>query len=367
MTFIQKVVDVFRSPSPPPPAIPNNEIISPISGQIMQQQQQFQGLQDFEIYRTLGTGSYGRVLLVRHRETNVFYALKKLRKGEIVRLRQVEHTNNECRLLRLANEHPFIVGLRGCFQDTSCLYLVLDYVPGGELFTLLRKLRTLPAFVAQFYAAQVALTLAYLHERNVLYRDLKPENLLLHRSGYLRLADFGFAKQLPPDGDGITWTFCGTPEYLAPEIIASTSGYGKGADWWALGVLIYEMLAGQPPFYHDNHLKLYDLIVNGPTQFPPGFDPLARDLVQRLLEKTATRRLGVLALGPQDVLQHAWFRGVDWAKLRAEQLRAPFKPKVIDDGDASNFDFYPEEDGTNNAPIEDCYYDKFPDFPIVPS
>jgi serine/threonine protein kinase len=322
---------------------------------------------DFEICRTLGTGSYGRVLLAKHRPTGRFCALKKLRKPDIIRLRQVEHTNNECRLLTaISSIHniPFIVGLRGKFQDAACLYLVLDYVPGGELFSLLRKLRTLPVFVAQFYAAQVAYALASLHDHGIIYRDLKPENLLLNRSGYLRMADFGFAKELPIDNP-ITWTFCGTPEYLAPEIIAS-NGYGPAVDWWALGILIYEMLTGHPPFYHENHLKLYDLIAQAPLRFPDSFDYAARDLVTKLLDRIPTKRLGVLVNGPQDVLNHPWFRGIDWEKLASEQIRPPFKPKVANDGDASNFDSYPEEASSALSQYtDDPAYERFPDFPVI--
>ena len=389
MTLFRKVLDTLRgSPSQSPSddeyigsGSSSSEFDSEGEEQQQQQQQQQQhtleltlpggekvpltnGLGDFEVFRTLGTGSYGRVLLTRHRPTGHYFAIKKLRKPDIIRLRQVEHTNNECRLLLATSAQvPFIVGLRGTFQDEAALYLVMDYVAGGELFNLLRKLRTLPAFVAQFYAAQVALSLAHLHAQGIVYRDLKPENLLLHRNGYLRLADFGFAKQLPADNP-ITWTFCGTPEYLAPEIIVS-NGYGPAVDWWALGVLIYEMLAGHPPFYHDNHLKLYDLIRSStPLRFPDSFDVAARDLVTKLLERTPTRRLGVLVRGPMDVLEHPWFRGIDWDKLKQEAVRPPFKPKVADDGDSSNFDVYPEEEDASKAMAEDPAYEKFPDFPV---
>lgn len=367
--MFQRMVDALRSsPSPASPCT-DTALDGSVAAAI---DSAFRSLDEFDIQRTLGTGSYGRVLLVRHRSSNMFYALKKLRKSEIVRLRQVEHTNNECRLLQRSHwrQVPFVVALKGCFQDATSLYLLLEYVPGGELFSLLRKLRTLPAFVAQFYAAQVVLAMESLHADGILYRDLKPENLLLHRNGYLRMADFGFAKQLSPDGDGLTWTFCGTPEYLAPEIIVATNGYGRAADWWAVGVLIYEMLAGQPPFFHDNHMRLYDMIVNAALQFPSGFDPAAKDLVSRLLDRNVTRRLGVLQGGAMDVKQHAWFRGLDWAKLQREELRAPFRPKVADDGDASNFDFYPEEEdatvGSAGGADGDCLYEKFPDFPIIP-
>ena len=378
MTLFQKVLETITG-SPTLPSKSLNEDIKNISppSKVQKILGEYQGdnkgiiptfsLSDFELRRTLGTGSYGRVLLAKHNPTGQFFALKKLRKNDIIRLRQVEHTNNECRLLSSISNGfnvPFIVGLRGKFQDNNCLYLVLDYVPGGELFSLLRKLRTLPVFVAQFYAAQVAYALACLHDHGIIYRDLKPENLLLNKSGYLRMADFGFAKELSSDNP-ITWTFCGTPEYLAPEIIAS-NGYGPAVDWWALGILIYEMLTGHPPFYHESHLRLYDLIANAPLRFPDTFDNSARDLVTKLLERTPTKRLGVLVNGPQDVLNHTWFRGIDWNKLVAEQIRPPFKPKVANDGDTSNFDSYPEESPSSAAQhMEDPAYERFPDFPVI--
>lgn len=192
--------------------------------------------------------------------------------------------------------------------------------------------------MAQFYAAEVALALEYLHERNIIYRDLKPENLLLCHDGHLRLTDFGFAKLVPEN----TWTLCGTPDYLAPEIVMSR-GYGKAVDWYALGVLIYEMLLGAPPFYHENQMKLYENIVHQAVRFPAGFDPVAKDLLEQLLEKNPVKRLGVLVGGAEDVKRHPWFRDVKWEAVAGLRMKAPYKPKVAHPGDASNFDEYPEE------------------------
>lgn len=294
-------------------------------------------MEDFQVHRCLGTGSFGRVNLVYHTPTRQYYAMKRLRKSEIVRLRQVEHTNAERRLLSQV-QHPFIVRMVCTFQDPLNLYIVMEYVCGGELFSLLRRVRTLPPFVAVYYAAQIVLAMEYLHGQDIVYRDLKPENLLIDRTGNVKMTDFGFAKVVPE----ATWTLCGTPDYLAPEVVLS-QGYGKAVDWYAIGILIYEMLLGSPPFYHENHRILYENICNKRAYFPPGFDWVAQDLIERLLEKDPHKRLGALANGAADVKAHPWFREVNWHLLETGQLRPPYKPKVADDGDTSNFDQYPDE------------------------
>lgn len=200
--------------------------------------------------------------------------------------------------------------------------------------------------MAQFYAAEVILAIEYLHERNIIYRDLKPENILLSGDGHIRLTDFGFAKVVPE----LTWTLCGTPDYLAPEIVMSR-GYGKAVDWYAVGVLIYEMLLGTPPFYHENHLKLYENIVQQTAKFPPTFDAVARDLIERLLEKNPVMRLGSLAGGAEDIKRHPWFREVKWDLLSKLLIKAPYRPKLAFEGDTSNFDEYPPE-GPEQEPMD---------------
>jgi hypothetical protein len=182
-------------------------------------------LTDFQIQRTLGTGSFGRVHLVQSKHNQRFYAVKVLKKAQVVKMKQVEHTNDERRMLQQV-KHPFLITLWGTFQDSKNLYMVMDFVEGGELFSLLRKSQRFPNPVAKFYAAEVTLALDYLHSHNIIYRDLKPENLLLDRHGHLKITDFGFAKEVPD----ITWTLCGTPDYLAPEVVAS-KGYNKSVDW----------------------------------------------------------------------------------------------------------------------------------------
>lgn len=182
-------------------------------------------LADFQISRTLGTGSFGRVHLVQSKHNQRFYAVKVLKKAQVVKMKQVEHTNDERKMLQRCR-HPFLITLWGTWQDSKNLYMVMDFIEGGELFSLLRKSQRFPNPVAKFYAAEVTLALDYLHSMNIIYRDLKPENLLLDRHGHIKITDFGFAKEVPD----ITWTLCGTPDYLAPEVVSS-KGYNKSVDW----------------------------------------------------------------------------------------------------------------------------------------
>jgi len=203
---------------------------------------------DFDLRSTVGTGTFGRarVVKVKGSEDRTPLALKILKKSEVLRLKQVEHVKSETKILAMI-EHPFIVNLLTTFQDEKRLFLVLEFVNGGELFSHLRKEGRLPNDDARFYAGEITLAFQYLHDKNIIYRDLKPENLLLDCEGQIKITDFGFAKVV----EDRTWTLCGTPEYLAPEIIQS-KGHGRAVDWWALGVLIFEMLAGYPPFYDES-------------------------------------------------------------------------------------------------------------------
>ncbi len=243
------------------------------------------------------------------------FRFKNPAQGRIVRLRQVEHVNAE-RYILTRVRHPFIVDLYATFQDNLNVYMLLSYVPGGELFTHLRRARRFTPDVTRFYLATIILALKYLHSFNIIYRDLKPENLLLDSRGYLRLTDFGFAKIV----EDRTWTLCGTPEYLAPEIIQS-DGHGKAADWWACGILCYEMLVGYPPFFDESPYGIYEKILKGKIYWPREMDPLSRELIRAFLHPDRTKRLGNMIGGPQDVLDHPWFRGVDWDSVERKEIR----------------------------------------------
>ncbi|KAJ3407005.1 camp-dependent protein kinase catalytic subunit [Chytridiales sp. JEL 0842] len=332
-------------PSPPtakPPATPKQKLKLTVH--------------DFNIDRTLGTGSFGRVHLVRLKSSGKYYAMKVLRKSEIVKMKQVEHTVNEKLILEQLN-YPFLVNMLGTFQDSLNVYFVLEYVQGGELFSFLRRSGRFPNNVAKFYAAEVILAFEHLHSKDIIYRDLKPENLLIDAKGHIKITDFGFGKHVPD----VTWTLCGTPDYLAPEIIQS-KGYGRAVDWWALGILIYEMLAGHPPFYDEDHFKLYEKILACKPKFPPHFDPNAKDLVKRLLTPDLTKRYGNLKSGSADIKNHKWFAGLEWDKLEALEIPAPYIPPCKGEGDTSNFDTYPEDHPPYGVDGPDPYREKFKDF-----
>ena len=295
-------------------------------------------LSDYEIGETLGTGSFGRVRISKNRKTNEYVAMKIMKKVEILKSKQADHIANEIKILSMI-DHPFVIKFDGFTQDDKYLYLALELINGGELFTYLRGVGRFPVDQARVYIAQIVSIFEYLHSKNIIYRDLKPENILIHKSGYLKLTDFGFAKIV----EGRTYTLCGTPEYLAPEIILN-KGHGKPVDWWTCGILLYEMIAGIDPFSDDDPMMVYQKILKGKIKFLSGFDSNAKSLVKHLLESDLTKRYGNLKGGVKDIKGHRFFKELNWEKLINMELTPPYIPKVKSASDISNFSSYPDSD-----------------------
>lgn len=291
-------------------------------------------LAEFEFLRTLGCGSFGRVKFARYKQDDKYYAVKFMKKYEIVKRKQVDHINNERRLMAQIS-YPFVVNMLGYAKDNVYVYIVMECINGGELFGHLRRARRFTDEQAKFYGAQIASAFKHIHGKNIIHRDLKPENILIRANGYCKLTDFGFAKIVEPGTR--TYTLCGTPEYIAPEVLLN-KGHGKPVDWWTLGILIYEMIVGQPPFCDDDPMGIYQKILAGKVYFPKYFDKSAKLLVKRLLTADLSRRFGNLKDGPEDIIRHKWFEKIDFEKLEALEIPAPFEPTVKDVLDVSNFD-----------------------------
>lgn len=283
-------------------------------------------IDDFDLLTLVGKGSFGKVMQVRKKDTGRIYAIKTIRKAKIITRSEVTHTLAERSVLAQIN-NPFIVPLKFSFQSPEKLYFVLAFVNGGELFYHLSKEGRFDINRSRFYTAELLCALECLHGFNVIYRDLKPENILLDYQGHIALCDFGLCKLEMKDEDS-TNTFVGTPEYLAPELLKG-EGYGKTVDWWTLGVLLYEMLTGLPPFYDENTNEMYRKILTAPLNFP-GYDvvpPAARDLLTKLLDRNPNKRLGVN--GSTEIKSHPFFHGIDWKKLLQRKYEPTFKPNVV--------------------------------------
>ena len=300
-------------------------------------------LNDFNMLKVLGRGSFGKVMLVQKKDTKNLYAMKSLRKDALLEREQIEHTKTEKMIMQHIN-HPFLVSLEWAFTTPGKIYFVMGFMKGGELFFHLKESRKFSEERARFYAAQIALGLGHLHSRNIVYRDMKPENILMDEFGNVYLTDFGMAKMLPEGGS--TASFVGTPEYLAPEIIACT-GHNIMADWWSFGILLYEMMVGIPPFYNQNIQLMYELIQHSDLRFPQR-NPLSReaqDIITKLLERDPSRRLGTR--GVEEVKSHPFFEGINWTLLEQKKLATPFQPKITNAISAENFD----KEFTNEEPI----------------
>lgn len=312
---------------------------------------------DLVIMRTLGTGTFGRVKMVQHTPTRRVMALKCMQKAQVVASHQQTNVCSEKNAMLLC-DHPLVLRLFRTFQDADSLYMLLELVQGGELWSLLYQNRTaLPRSpqggfqlgAARFYSACVVSAFAHVHSSNIAYRDLKPENLLVDGEGYLKVVDFGFAKQIPfllkgrPSDK--SYTLCGTPEYLSPELVLS-KGHDLSVDYWALGVLIYELLCGGTPFADPQQPKIFEKVIHSSRflRFPVGVDPQAQDIIRKLLEPNPSMRLGNLKGHSADVMAHPFFASIDWDRLAAKSLPAPFVPNIKNPLDSSNFDPYDEDD-----------------------
>jgi len=307
--------------------------------------------EELEVHSVLGEGSFGRVKLTLHTPTRNTYALKCLRKGQLLKFQQVEHVVNEKRVMEMC-DHPFVLKLAGVFNNNAEIYMLIEIALGGELFTLLRSAGKFEEDHACLYASMVAAAFAYLHARKIAHRDLKPENLLFDTAGYLKLVDFGFAKVVRDR----TWTLCGTPEYLAPEII-SNKGHNVGADWWTMGILLYEMLVGHPPFVAESQMETYHKIMRGKYKIPQNFPRAAKDMISKLLTYNPAGRLGCWKNGAKDVINHDFFKSIDWQKLVNKELKVPYVPTISDPLDTSNFDQYPMEDNSSWDKYNDPAYE----------
>jgi len=292
-------------------------------------------LKDLQTIGLLGKGAFGIVSLVFDKATDESYALKSIKKCQIVELGQQKHIVNEMQIMKVLSEEPstFLVNLVATYKDRLRVYFLLDVCLGGELFTILRHRRNFPESTARFFAACVIEAFHFMHSRDVIYRDLKPENLVLDNNGYLKITDFGFAKECPEK----TFTLCGTPDYLAPEIVTG-QGHGKPVDWWTLGILLYEMTASFPPFYDEQPINTYRKIIKGKVKFPRYFSEEVKEIIKNLLRVRPVKRLGILKGGTELIRRSKFYSGFDWQGLNNGKMEAPIKNKVKNPKDLSNFE-----------------------------
>ncbi|XP_061673821.1 cGMP-dependent protein kinase 2 isoform X2 [Syngnathoides biaculeatus] len=302
----------------------------------------FRPLEHMDIVATLGVGGFARVELVKLKGEDVTFALKVIKKKHVVDNRQQEHIHSERRILSEARS-PFVVRLFRTFKDEKYVYMLLEACLGGEIWSLLRDRGSFNETTAKFCVGCVTEAFEYLHCKGILYRDLKPENLMLDSEGYVKLVDFGFAKRLR--GGQKTWTFCGTPEYVAPEIILN-KGHNFSVDFWSLGILLFELLTGSPPFTGSDQMATYTIILKGVDKmdFPKKIGKRPEDLIRKLCRGNPSERLGNMKGGIGDIKKHRWFSGFNWAGLKAQTLASPLKTDVSGPLDHSHFDVYPPDD-----------------------
>ena len=286
-------------------------------------------LDNFDIISMIGKGYYGKVLLASKKDTQELFAIKVVRKSYLAECGKMQTIMMERNILFKANS-PFIVKIKFAFQSSSKFYIGMEYVPGGELFHLLEKEDTFTIRDTRFYIAEIALALDYLHSIGVVYRDLKLENVLIGNDGHIKLCDFGLSKDISPDCR--TSTFCGTTEYLAPEIVLGKE-YDYKIDWWALGILTYELLFGETPFYNQTNKGIMDCIVQSEPPFNESAPKPIVDFIKKLLTKDPKKRPGL-----KELKDHPFWNGINWEDAMNKKLTPPFVPKDLDKNPVANFD-----------------------------
>lgn len=300
---------------------------------------------DFELIRVIGRGSYAKVLMVELKKTKRIYAMKVIKKALVTDDEDIDWVQTEKHVFETASNHPFLVGLHSCFQTPSRLFFVIEFVRGGDLMFHMQRQRRLPEEHARFYAAEISLALNFLHCKGIIYRDLKLDNVLLDHEGHIKLTDYGMCKEGIRPGD-TTSTFCGTPNYIAPEILRGED-YGFSVDWWALGVLLYEMLAGRSPFdiagaseNPDQNTEdyLFQVILEKTIRIPRSLSVKAANVLKGFLNKNPVERLGCHSADSfAEITCHQFFRSIDWELLEQKQVAPPYKPRLDSERDLANF------------------------------
>ncbi|XVF81920.1 hypothetical protein PTKIN_Ptkin16aG0001300 [Pterospermum kingtungense] len=307
-------------------------------------EQQSVGLEDFEVLKVVGQGAFGKVYQVRRSNTSDIYAMKVMRKDKIMEKNHAEYMKSERDILTKV-EHPFVVQLRYSFQTKYRLYLVLDFVNGGHLFFQLYRQGLFREDLARIYTAEIVSAVSHLHANGIMHRDLKPENILLDADGHVMLTDFGLAKEF--DENTRSNSMCGTVEYMSPEIVLG-KGHDKAADWWSVGILLYEMLTGKPPFTGGNRQKIQEKIIKDKIKLPAFLSSEAHSILKGLLQKDASKRLGSGQGGSGEIKRHKWFKSINWKKLEAREIKPSFLPEVAGNHCVANF-----EECWTNMPVLD--------------
>ncbi|XP_063409429.1 protein kinase C iota type-like isoform X1 [Mytilus trossulus] len=303
-------------------------------------------LEQFNLLRVIGRGSYAKVLMVEQRTTQRVYAMKVIKKELVNDDEDIDWVQTEKHVFETATNYPFLVGLHSCFQTDSRLFFVIEFVSGGDLMFHMQRQRKLHEEHARFYAAEICLALNFLHERGIVYRDLKLDNVLLDHDGHVKLTDYGMCKEGLRPGD-TTCTFCGTPNYIAPEILRGEE-YDFSVDWWALGVLMFEMLAGRSPFdvvggaeNPDQNTEdyLFQVILEKTIRIPRSLSVKAASILKGFLNKNPVERLGCHPqTGFSDIMSHPFYRSISWDQLEQKQIKPPYKPELKSDRDLEHFD-----------------------------